>query len=162
MSNAGRPPLPTWLKELHGTLQPRDRDGGEPQPEAAIYIPPPRELADRPQAQEFWEVHLPLLVKNQMLTEVDMTAFATACMAYEAWILAEEDLRTNGAVTKTENGYSVQSAYFTIAAARRKEFVELLREFGLTPSSRTRLKIQLLAPGAAGGRRNEHQEFFDF
>jgi P27 family predicted phage terminase small subunit len=158
MSQAGRPPLPTWLKELRDPS--RARDVGEPAPEAALYIPPPRELADRPHASEFWEVHLPLLVKNRMLTEVDMTAFAAACLAYEAWILAEKDLKDNGAVTKTENGYSVQSAYFTIAASRRKEFVEMLREFGLTPSSRTRIKIQIV--GSPGAERDEQQGFFGF
>jgi len=167
MSNAGRPPVPSWLKELRGTLQPADR-AGEPQPEDALYIPPPRELADRPHAQEFWEVHLPLLVKNRMITEVDMTAFAAACLAYEAWIQAEEQLskpadQGGGQIVKTQNGYPVQSPWVSIAAGRRKEFLEYLREFGLTPSSRTRIKIQLIgAPGSGARRHDEHQEFFDF
>lgn len=165
MSQAGRPPVPSWLKELRGTLQPAHRDG-EAQPEAALYIPPPRELADRPHASEFWEVHLPLLVKNRMITEVDMTAFAAACLAYESWILAEEKVKTEGEVIKTGNGYLVLSPWATIAAGRRKEFIELLREFGLTPAARTRIKIQLLgAPGASGslaGERSVDQAFFDF
>jgi P27 family predicted phage terminase small subunit len=161
MSEAGRPPVPTWLKELRGTLQPRQADG-EPQPEAAIYIPPPRELADRPHASEFWEVHLPLLVKNRMITEVDMTAFAAACLAYEAWIQAEGKVKTEGEVVKTGNGYLVLSPWSTIASSRRKEFIDLLREFGLTPSSRTRIKVQIIPPGAHDGRRSDDQGFFEF
>lgn len=160
----GRPPVPTWLKGLRGTLRPAERVD-EPQPEEAFYIPPPGELASRPIAKEFWEGHLPLLVKNRMITEVDMTAFAMACLAFEAWIEAEEELKTHGATTKTENGYVQQSGYFTIANARRKEVVEMLREFGLTPSSRTKIRIQLVgAPGqhSPGSGRDEHQEFFDF
>lgn len=157
MSNAGRPPIPSWLKELRGTLVPRD---GEPQPETALYIPPPRELADRPHAQEFWEVHLPLLVKNRMITEVDMTAFAAACLSFEAWITAEEELKSTGCVVKTENGYPVQSPWVSIAAGRRKEFVDFLREFGLTPASRTRIRVQII--GAPGGAADEHQQFLDF
>jgi P27 family predicted phage terminase small subunit len=160
VSQAGRPPVPTWLKELRGTLQPRDRDG-QPAPEDAIYFPPPRELCDRPHAQEFWEVHLPLLVKNRMITEVDMTAFAAACLAYESWILSEERVKTEGEVIKTGNGYLVLSPYATIAASRRKEFMEYLREFGLTPSSRTKIKVQII--GGPGERpRDEHQSFFEF
>ncbi len=160
MANAGRPAVPTWIKELRGTLAPGER-ADEPRPDPAIYFPPPRELADRAHAAEFWEVHLPLLVKNGMISEVDMTGFAAACLAYEAWILAEQDLKTNGAITKTANGYAVQSGYFTVAAARRKEFVEFLREFGLTPSSRTRLRIQLVGAGGSAAL-DEHQSFFDF
>jgi P27 family predicted phage terminase small subunit len=164
MSQAGRPRLPSFVKELHGTLQAADI--GEPQPEAALYIPPPRELAERPYAQEFWEVHLPLLVKNRMITEVDMTAFAVACLSYEAWISAENQLalpaeQGGGQVVKTKNGYEVQSAWVSIAAQRRKEFTDFLREFGMTPSARTRIRIQLLgAPG--DGVRDVDQGFFDF
>ena len=163
MSNAGRPPIPSWLKELRGTLQPRDRDG-EPQPDAAIYIPPPREIANQALASEFWEVHLPLLVKNRMITEVDMTAFAVLCLAYQAWVLAEQALEREGYVTKTANGYPIQSPWVSIAANRRKEFVEMAREFGLTPSARTRIKIQLIgAPGSSGSSADdEHQRFFEF
>lgn len=162
MSNVGRPPVPTIIKALRGTLQPGERDG-EPQPDGAIYVPPPTELrAEHPIACDFWESTLPLLVRNQMITEVDMTAFAAACLAFEAWTEAERELKLNGAVVKTENGYPIQSPYFSIAAQRRKEVIEYLREFGLTPSSRTRLKIQLIAPGGGSARRDEHQEFFDF
>lgn len=162
MSQAGRPALPTWLKELRGTLQPGER-AGEPRPDDAVYIPPPRELADRPYASEFWEVHLPLLVKNRMITEVDMTAFAAACLAFEAWITAEAELKQSGCVIKTKNEYPIQSPWVAIAAGARKEFLEFLREFGLTPSSRTRIKIQLVG-GVAGdaGGRDEHQTYFDF
>lgn len=170
MSQAGRPPVPSFIKALRGTLQPAARDG-EPQPEAALYVPPPRELADRPYAQEFWEVHLPLLVKNQMISEVDMTAFAAACLAYEAWIHAESELAKpaaegGGHVVTTPNGYKIQSPWVSIAAGRRKEFLEYLREFGLTPAARTRIKIQLLGAPGDGGRerreRDEAQAFLDF
>jgi P27 family predicted phage terminase small subunit len=163
MSNAGRPPLPTWLKELRGTLQPGERDG-EPRPEDAIYVPPPAGLTNRPLACEFWEVHLPLLVKNKMISEVDMTQFAMLCLAFEEMIEAEQDVRTNGKVIRTENGYLVQSPYVSMAAQRRKEFNELSRDFGLTPSGRSRIKVQLLPSGRTVGQseRDEHQAFFEF
>jgi P27 family predicted phage terminase small subunit len=162
MSNAGRPPVPTWLKELRGTLQPADA-AGEPQPDSALYFPPPAELANRPIAKEYWEVHLPLLVKNRMITEVDMAQFALLCLAFEDLIEAEQDLRTNGKTIRTENGYLVQSPYVSMRAQRWKEYVELCREFGLTPSARTRIKIQIALPGAAGAsrERDEAQIFLD-
>jgi len=166
MSNAGRPALPSWLKEMRGTLHPARRDG-EPKPDDAVYIPPPRELADRAHASEFWEVHLPLLVKNRMITEVDMTAFAAACLAYESWILAEEQLRRpaeegGGYIIKTKNDYPIQSPWVSIAAGHRKEFLEYLREFGLTPSSRTRIKIQLIGAVPGDGDDGGDQLFFDY
>lgn len=166
MSQAGRPPVPTWLKELRGTLQPANR-AGEPQPQEAIYIAPPREIANRALASEFWEVHLPLLVKNRMITEVDMTAFAAACLAYEAWILAEQELQKpaaegGGYVIKTKNEYPIQSPWVSIAAGRRREFLDYLREFGLTPSSRTRIKVQLIGTPGSDAGRDEHQAFFEF
>jgi P27 family predicted phage terminase small subunit len=150
MSQAGRPALPTWLKELRGTLQTGER-ADEPRPDDALYIPPPRQLANRPVAQEYWQVHLPLLVRYRMITEVDMAQFALLCLAFEDLVEAEEDLRTNGKVIKTENGYLVQSPYVSMRSQRWKEYVELCREFGLTPSARTRVKIQISAPGSAGG-----------
>lgn len=162
MSNAGRPPVPSWLKQLRGTQQPGD-GADEPHPDDALYIPPPGELANRPVAKEFWEVHLPLLVKNRMVTEVDMTAFALMCVCFEEMIEAENELKEKGKVLKTENGYLVQSPYVSIAQQRRKEFAEYLREFGLTPSARTRLRIQIIPPGGAAGRaRDEHQAYFEF
>jgi P27 family predicted phage terminase small subunit len=163
MSNAGRPPVPTWLKELRGTLQPADQ-AGEPQPDSSLYVPPPTELANRPIAKEYWEVHLPLLVKNRMITEVDMAQFALLCLAFEDLIEAEQDLRTNGKTIRTENGYLVQSPYVSMRAQRWKEYVELCREFGLTPSARTRIKIQIALPGSSGDRRerDEAQLFLDY
>ncbi len=161
MSQAGRPPIPSWLKGLRGTLSPAQRDL-EPRPEDAVYIPPPRELADHAHASEFWEVHLPLLVRNRMITEVDMTAFAAACLAYEAWINAEALVKERGEVIETKNGYAVLSPWSTIAAARRKEFLEMLREFGLTPSSRTKIKIQLIGTPGASAAGDEHQAYFEF
>jgi phage terminase small subunit len=89
--------------------------GDEPRPDDAIYIPPPRELADRPHASEFWEVHLPLLVKNRMITEVDMTPLRRLCLAYEAWILAEQSSRKR-ARSKRRRTATVQSPWSTIAA----------------------------------------------
>jgi P27 family predicted phage terminase small subunit len=169
MNHAGRPPVPTWLKELRGTL-PAAGNVGEPQPEAMIYIPPPREIADQALASEFWEVHLPLLVKNKMITEVDMTAFVVCCLAYQSWIQAEQQLAKpkeegGGYTVETKNGYQIQSPWVSIAAARRKDFVEMIREFGLTPSSRTRIKIQLIGSGMPahhGSAGDEHQGFFEF
>lgn len=164
MSNAGRPPIPTWLKQLRGTA-PAGGELDEPRPEDALYFPPPQDLiADHPIAAEFWRVHLPLMVKAKMLAEVDMTGFALMCVCFEEMLEADRELKENGKVITTENGYKVQSPYVTIAAQRRKEFLEYLREFGLTPSARTRIKIQLIPAGGreAAAARDESQLFFDY
>lgn len=161
MSNAGRPPLPSFVKQLRGTLV--AGDGSEPQPDPAVYIQPPIALKENhPHACDFWEAHLPLLVKNGMISEVDMAGFASACLAYERWLEAEKELGANGKVQKTENGYQVESPYVSIAKQARKEYVEFLREFGLTPSSRTRLKIQLVGAPDGGAREDGDQLFFDY
>ena len=162
MSQVGRPAVPVWLKALRGTLVPGELDG-MPQPDDAIYIPPPAEWAEeRPIAREFWALHLPLLVKNRMLAEVDMTAFAMLCICFEELVVAEKELKEKGNVIKTENGYLVQSPYVSIAQQRRKEFAEYLREFGLTPSARTRIKIEIKPGGADASRASADQAFFDF
>jgi P27 family predicted phage terminase small subunit len=161
MSNAGRPALPTWVKELRGTLQPGDRDS-EPRPDEAIYVPPPAEIRSRPVACEFWQSHLPLLVKNRMITEVDMAQFALLCLAFEDLIEADEELRTNGKTQRTENGYLVQSPWVSFRDQAWKRYVEMCREFGLTPSSRSKVKIQIIGGAPHNAIADEHQTFFEF
>lgn len=161
MSDAGRPRLPTWLKELRGTLQPGEAND-EPRPEGALYVPPPTEIRTRPVACEYWQTHLPLLVKNRMITEVDMAQFALLCLAFEDFIEADEELRTHGKTQRTENGFLVQSPYVAFRDQAWKRYVDLCKEFGMTPSSRSRVKIQIIGGGAHSPVADEHQGYFEY
>lgn len=80
------------------------------------------------------------------MTEIDRTALAAYCQLYARWVDAEEHLAQDGVViTGTdEEGipYFRQSPYLSVANKALEQMSRMLIEFGMTPSSRTRVKAQ--------------------
>ena len=77
-----------------------------------------------------------------LMTKIDKAALAIYCQAWERWIDAEEALRTYGVVIKSESGFPIQSPYLPIANKAMEQMTRLLVEFGMSPSSRSRLAVQ--------------------
>ncbi len=74
-----------------------------------------------------------------ILTEVDMTAFAGYCQAYARWKEAEEFISWHGAIVKTPSGYWQQVPQVSIAQTYLRLMNRFCEQFGLTPSSRSRI-----------------------
>ena len=74
-----------------------------------------------------------------ILTDVDMAAFASYCQAYARWKEAEEFLTQHGTIVKTPSGYLQQVSQVSIAQTYNKIMTKIATEFGLTPSSRSRI-----------------------
>ena len=74
-----------------------------------------------------------------ILTEVDMTAFAGYCQAYARWKEAEEFISRHGAIVKTPSGYWQQVPQVSIAQTYLRLMNRFCEQFGLTPSSRSRI-----------------------
>ena len=82
------------------------------------------------------------LVTYGLVTEVDKAALAAYCQAWARWVEAEEQLSKFGTVIKSPNGFPVQSPYLPIANKALEQMTRLLVEFGMSPSSRSRVEIR--------------------
>jgi P27 family predicted phage terminase small subunit len=137
MTRRGAKPLPTKLKVVRGTLRKDRANPREPavQPE----IPPcPPELS--PTAKAEWERIAPELAMLGLLARIDRSALALYCESYARWIDAISAIQQYGAVVKSPSGYPIQSPYVGIANKAGEQVRLMLSEFGMTPSSRTRVQ----------------------
>lgn len=136
MGVAGKKPMPTVLKMLKGTDQPCRINKAEPQPKSDN-IAKPDDLSE--QASKHWDIVCLQLQESKILTELDVHALAMYCEAYARWSNANDQLRKYGPVIKAPTGYPVQSPYLSIANKAFDQMKAMLTEFGMTPSSRTRV-----------------------
>lgn len=107
----GRKPQPTNLKTLKGVRASRINKN-EPAFEKAEFAPPPKNFTS--DAKKFWNEVYPMLLEKDVLKKTDIPAFRVLCQAYSD----TQVLRST---------------------AKLKTFMSCAAEFGLTPSSRSRL-----------------------
>ena len=113
MAKPGPKPKPTVIRALDGDHHKSRYNLSEPQYAAFASDPPAWLLAD-PIAIECWWWAAPRLASVGVITDADTVALEVLCVAYSTW---RERPSTN--TTRT--------------------LLTMLAEFGLTPSSRTRL-----------------------
>ena len=136
MTQPGAKPKPTRLKVLHGTVRKDRTNPHEPDVKSAIPTCP-RELS--PVAKREWKRVARELAGMGLLSKIDRAALAGYCQAWATWIEAQAALRKHGVIMKSPNGYPIQSPYFSIAAKSFEQMRLMLAEFGMSPSSRTRV-----------------------
>ena len=88
-----------------------------------------------------------LLDEMRVLTKADGLALSLLCKAYANWRRAEELLQRHGDVypirdSEGEIKYLQQSPYVAIARNNGHALKGLLEQFGLTPSARTRIRVE--------------------
>jgi P27 family predicted phage terminase small subunit len=81
-----------------------------------------------------------------VMTELDGPALALVCTAWARWRDAEEKVDRFGAVVQGSHGQLMRSPYTRISAQAADQLLRLLVEFGMTPSSRSR--VHGLSPSA--------------
>ena len=91
------------------------------------------------EAKKEWRRISKQLEELGILTEVDMAAFAGYCEAYFRWKEAEEIISKHGTIVKTPSGYWQQVPQVSIAQTYLKIMIKFCEQFGLTPSSRSRI-----------------------
>ena len=138
MGRRGPAPTPTAIKKLKGNPGRRPLNEAEPQPEPGV--PDCPEHLDEV-AQREWERLIPILRGMRVLTTADYIALGNLCQAYSTQIKAQKQLARSGLLYKTRSGYVQQSPLLGIITAQTTIVNNLLREFGLTPSSRTRVAV---------------------
>jgi P27 family predicted phage terminase small subunit len=134
----GRKPKPTALKLLQGNPGGRPINKYEPKPEPSIPTCPD-ELCD--DAKLEWNRLAPYLLRVGMMTEADRGAFAGYCQAFGRWIDAERMLKIEGEILTSDKNNLVQNPRLWVANRALEQMYKFMSEFGLSPSSRSRLKI---------------------
>jgi len=76
-----------------------------------------------------------------LLTNIDRVALAAYCQAYARWVEAEKGIKKSGLIVKTKDGNIIQSPLVGIANTAMKLVHKFLIEFGMTPSSRSRISV---------------------
>jgi P27 family predicted phage terminase small subunit len=135
---AGRKPLPTHLKLVKGTARPHRLNKDEPKP--AIAVPePPAHLNERTRTK-FTAMAL-MLARAGVMTELDAGALARYAVVWCRWVDAEAEIKRRGPVVKTEGGNVIQNPFLAVANKCLAQMAQLEGEFGLTPSSRSRIRM---------------------
>ena len=113
MAQRGPKPTPTSIRTLNGDHHKSRYNLNEPQ-FADFCAEPPEWITSDPAAIEFWWWAAPRLSNVGVLTDGDTKALEVLCKVYSAW----------------RDDFSMNKGRIVMA---------MLSEFGLTPSSRTRL-----------------------
>lgn len=139
----GRKPKPTAMKMLAGNPGKRALNHSEPRPRAVLPRPP-EHLSD--EEKNKWKLVVKELHPLGLVTTIDKDALAFYCVLFVRWIKAEKMVREKGEIIKTAAGNIIQNPYLSIANRALEQLNRLGAEFGMTPSSRTRVKVELFDP----------------
>jgi len=144
---SGRRPLPTAVKKLRGNAGKRKLNDAEPKPKPGD--PEMPEGLSAAAAAE-WRSIAPELRQLGVLTKIDGKALAAYCHAFARWMEAEVEIRRLGIVVMEPifNGERFLGCKYkknpavTISETAQKIMKAFLVEFGMTPSSRSRVRIE--------------------
>jgi len=142
----GRKPKPTVLKLLAGNPGKRAINSVEPQYEVLGVKEPHVLLEEKNEiARSEWVRVVPLLVASGVAKDIDSVALLAYCLAYQHWYKAEELVRIHGPLIRTSAGWLTTSPAMRLADAQLSKMREFLSDFGMTPTSRVRIKCDLPA-----------------
>jgi P27 family predicted phage terminase small subunit len=153
MSRSGPTPTPTELKRLRGTWRP-DRDGDAPEPTVAIPSPP--EFLDAIGLAE-WHRVTPHLLKLGLVSELDRGALGLLCSAWSRVVLFAEGVAALESLFMAvgEKGYRQVQPEVSALRQAQDDYTKLSEHFGLSPSARSRISVQL-PPEAAANKFAKH------
>jgi P27 family predicted phage terminase small subunit len=137
----GRKPIPTSIKRARGNPGKHRLNNDEPQPAKKVPRCPPFLDAE---AKRAWRQFSKLLLANGVMTEMDGPALATLCQVWSRWKYAEEQVQKYGPVMLSpEKRFPIYSPYLAVANRAMDQLSKALTEFGMTPSSRCRVGIEI-------------------
>lgn len=139
----GAPRKPTALKVVQGTSRKGRENPDEPKPETKS-LPCPTHLPAI--AATEWDRIVPELVELGLLSAIDQVALEGYCISYHRWREAEDVLDAEGLTMLTPQNFEMQRPEVSIANQARKQCLEFLREFGLSPASRGKVRATPKSP----------------
>ena len=138
MAVRGVKPKPTKLKLLHGERNKDRINLKEPKPKPVV---PKMPSWLNKYAKKEWKRIVPELKSLGLLTQIDRAALSAYCDAYGRWREASEGLQKHGMVWEASSGYLQQTPYVSMVKNALADMMKCLTEFGMTPSSRTRIVV---------------------
>ena len=103
-------------------------------------IPDPPSVLDEIALEE-WQSISVLLYEQGLLTELDRAALAGYCTAFSLWVKANAVLRKSALLVKTSKNSLVQNPLISISNKSMELMHMFMSEFGMSPSSRTRINV---------------------
>ena len=82
-----------------------------------------------------------MLARHGVMTELDAGALARYAVVWCRWLDAEAEVKRRGPVVKTEAGNIIQNPFLSVANECLLQMAQIESEFGLTPSSRSRIRM---------------------
>ncbi len=134
---AGRKPVPRNLRLVRGSR--RATLAGDSEPVVPVIAPEPPEHLTEVEAEKFRETAA-LLAKMRIMSEADVDALALYATTWVRYLAATDKVRELGMIVKSPKDYPMQNPFLSIANRAQKDCMSILSEFGLTPSSRTRVQ----------------------
>lgn len=136
-----RKPIPTEVKEIMGNpgKHPLPKPGEEAKPELLFDLPDCPDWMGEYGEKEWYRVG-PVLIKNKLLTDADMLTFTAYCANVDLLVTSTIEIQTRGMTIHGARGPVRNPALATFAAATTS-LRALAAEFGMTPSSRARIKL---------------------
>ena len=117
------------------------------EPRPAVTVPQAPGHLDERARSRFAEM-AEMLARHGVMTELDVFALARYAVISCRWIEAEAEVKRRGPVVKTEGGNAIQNPFLSIANKCLLQMAQLESEFGLTPSSRSRIRAVTPADAA--------------
>lgn len=150
MGLRGPAPKPTVIEIAQGRPGKRPINQLEPQPGV---ITPHEAIRSCPkrlgkEERRWWRYYAPILAGIRVLTEADLIALEKLAKATAERVKYERQLDEAGPLYRTKSGYVQVSPLYSVVSGLRETELKLLREFGMTPSSRTRVNTVGSKPGA--------------
>jgi P27 family predicted phage terminase small subunit len=133
----GRPRKPLKLKLIEGNRGKRKLPETELKPVGKARCP--RHLSKTAKAE--WRRLAPKLEKLGLLTAIDGPALALYCQAYARWVEAEKHLENEDPVIESETGTAIYNPWWAVSNKAVQQMHKILGEFGMTPSTRSRVTI---------------------
>lgn len=154
----GRKPTPSKLKQLRGRPDHRPINADEPEYELVL-PPPPVDLTEIGKSK--WD-ELSLLFYNQrILTAADLDMLHLFCQEYELYVETYAAMKKEGGVVvKTDKGNPIQNPYLSVANQCKERMMKIMIEFGMSPSSRSRIKVTASPPAPKDKQRSLANKFF--
>lgn len=136
MGQRGPKPTPRNLRILKGSNRPSRMN--EKEPIVEIRAPdPPGHLTDN-EADKFREVAAKL-AKMRVMSDADVDALAVYAINWCRYLDATSKVREMGLIVQSPKKFPMQNPYLAVSRQSEKTCVSILTEFGLTPSSRTKV-----------------------
>ena len=144
MARPGPAPTPTHKLALAGSWRAK-KNKREPQPEASDLKPP--KWIDK-EAKQVWAQIAPQLDRMGCLTRIDEMALTRYCVDWVRWKAAVLFITKHGETfhIKNDDGsvrYIQALPQVAIVSKLSQQLTRLEQEFGMTPSARTRIEVDM-------------------